>query len=88
MAKDAVRIPSCVNDLGEYLTAASDNLREASGNAVTAYTSLIAGTVHSSLSDANGSRDCRRWRHHIQVASDSEWCRGIGSQWIRIVPRP
>lgn len=38
MAKDAVRIPSCVNDLGEYLTAASDNLREASGNAVTAYT--------------------------------------------------
>ena len=38
VAKDAVRIPSCVNDLGEYLTAASDNLREASGNAVTAYT--------------------------------------------------
>ncbi|GKY97083.1 hypothetical protein MPSEU_000666800 [Mayamaea pseudoterrestris] len=38
VAKDAVRIPSCVNDLGEYLTAASDNLREAAGNAVTAYT--------------------------------------------------
>jgi hypothetical protein len=38
VAKDAVRIPSCVNDLGEYITAASDNLREASGNAVTAYT--------------------------------------------------
>jgi hypothetical protein len=38
VAKDAVRIPSCVNDLGEYMTAASDNLREASGNAVTAYT--------------------------------------------------
>ena len=36
--KDAVRIPSCVNDLGEYLTGASDNLREAAGNAVTAYT--------------------------------------------------
>jgi hypothetical protein len=26
-----------VNDLGEYLTGASDNLREAAGNAVTAY---------------------------------------------------
>lgn len=38
VARDAVRIPSCVNDLGEYLTGASDNLREASGNAVTAYT--------------------------------------------------
>uniref|UniRef100_A0A7S1V1E9 Uncharacterized protein n=1 Tax=Grammatophora oceanica TaxID=210454 RepID=A0A7S1V1E9_9STRA len=38
VAKDAVRIPSCVNDLGEYLTGASDNLREAGGNAVTAYT--------------------------------------------------
>lgn len=38
VAKDAVRIPSCVNDLGEYLTAASDNLREAGGNALTAYT--------------------------------------------------
>jgi hypothetical protein len=38
VARDAVRIPSSVNDLGEYLTAASDNLREAAGNAVTAYT--------------------------------------------------
>jgi hypothetical protein len=38
VARDAVRIPSSVNDLGEYLTSASDNLREASGNAVTAYT--------------------------------------------------
>ena len=37
VAKDAVRIPSCVNDLGEYLTGASDNLREGGGNAVTAY---------------------------------------------------
>jgi hypothetical protein len=38
VARDAVRIPSMVNDLGEYLTSTSDNLREASGNAVTAYT--------------------------------------------------
>ena len=38
IARDAVRIPSCVNDLGEYMTAASDNIREAAGNAVTAYT--------------------------------------------------
>jgi hypothetical protein len=38
VARDAVRIPSSVNDLGEYLTSASDNLREACGNAVTAYT--------------------------------------------------
>jgi hypothetical protein len=37
VARDAVRIPSSVNDLGEYLTGASDNLREAAGNAVTAY---------------------------------------------------
>jgi len=37
-ARDAVRIPSSVNDLGEYLTGASDNLREAAGNAVTAFT--------------------------------------------------
>lgn len=37
VARDAVRIPSMVNDLGEYLTSTSDNLREASGNAVTAY---------------------------------------------------
>ena len=38
VARDAVRIPSSVNDLGEYMTGASDNLREAAGNAVTAYT--------------------------------------------------
>ena len=38
VARDAVRIPSSVNDFGEYMTAASDNLREAAGNAVTAYT--------------------------------------------------
>ena len=38
VARDAVRIPSSVNDLGDYLTGASDNLREAAGNAVTAYT--------------------------------------------------
>lgn len=38
VARDAVRIPSSVNDLGEYLTGASENLREAAGNAVTAYT--------------------------------------------------
>jgi len=38
VARDAVRIPSSVNDLGEYLTGASDNLREAAGNGVTAYT--------------------------------------------------
>jgi len=37
VARDAVRIPSSVNDLGEYMTSASDNLREAAGNAVTAY---------------------------------------------------
>jgi hypothetical protein len=37
VAHDAVRIPSSVNDLGEYMTGASDNLREACGNAVTAY---------------------------------------------------
>jgi hypothetical protein len=38
VARDAVRIPSSVNDLGEYMTGASDNLKEAAGNAVTAYT--------------------------------------------------
>ncbi|GAX19291.1 hypothetical protein FisN_4Lh133 [Fistulifera solaris] len=37
VAQDAVRIPSSVNDLGDYITSASDNLREAAGNAVTAY---------------------------------------------------
>lgn len=38
VARDAVRIPSTVNDLGEYLTGSGDNLREAAGNAVAAYT--------------------------------------------------
>jgi hypothetical protein len=38
IAHDSVRLPTTVNDLGEYLNAASDNLREAAGNAVTAYT--------------------------------------------------
>lgn len=37
VAQDAVRIPSSVNDLGDYITSASDNLREAAGNAITAY---------------------------------------------------
>jgi hypothetical protein len=37
VARDAVRIPSTVNELGEYLTGGSENLREAAGNAVTAY---------------------------------------------------
>jgi len=37
VARDAVRIPSSINDLGEYMTAASENLRESAGNAVTAY---------------------------------------------------
>lgn len=37
VAKDAVRLPSCVNDLGEYLTAVSDVLREAGGNKIAAY---------------------------------------------------
>lgn len=36
-AEDAVRLPSCVNNLGEYLTSASDNIREAGGNAIAAY---------------------------------------------------
>jgi hypothetical protein len=40
VAKDAVHIPSCVNNLGEYLAGASNNLREAGGNAVVAYTFL------------------------------------------------
>lgn len=38
IARDAVRIPSSVNELGEYMTGSSDYLREAAGNAVTAYT--------------------------------------------------
>lgn len=37
VARDAVRIPSSVNDLGEVLMGASDNLREAAGNAIAAY---------------------------------------------------
>lgn len=36
-AEDAVRLPSCVNNLGEYLTASSDNIREAGGNAIAAF---------------------------------------------------
>jgi len=36
-AEDAIRLPSCVNNLGEYLTASSDTLREAGGNAIAAY---------------------------------------------------
>ena len=36
-AEDAVRLPSCVNNLGEYLTTSSDNIREAGGNAIAAY---------------------------------------------------
>ncbi|KAL7541642.1 hypothetical protein ACHAXR_011102 [Thalassiosira sp. AJA248-18] len=36
-AEDAIRLPSCVNNLGEYLTASSDNLREAGGNAIAAF---------------------------------------------------
>jgi len=36
-AKDAVRMPTCVNDIGEYLGLTSDILRESSGNIITAY---------------------------------------------------
>ena len=36
-AEDAIRLPSCVNNLGEYLTSTSDNIREAGGNAVTSF---------------------------------------------------
>ena len=36
-AEDAVRLPSCVNNLGEFLTSASDNIREAGGNAIAAF---------------------------------------------------
>ena len=36
-AKDAVRLPSCVNDLGEHLTSAGDILGEAGGNTIVAY---------------------------------------------------
>ena len=37
-AEDAIRLPSCINNLGEYLTSTSDNIREAGGNAIAAYT--------------------------------------------------
>ncbi len=37
LAEDAVRLPSCVNNLGEYLTTSSDNIREAGGNAIAAH---------------------------------------------------
>ena len=36
-SKDQIRLPSCVNDLGEYLTTISDYIRETSGNAIAAY---------------------------------------------------
>ena len=36
-AEDAVRLPSCVNSLGEYLTLSGDNIRESGGDAVAAY---------------------------------------------------
>lgn len=36
-AEDAIRLPSCVNSLGEYLTGSSDNIREAGGNAIAAF---------------------------------------------------
>lgn len=36
-AKDAVRLPTSVNDLGEYLASISDLLRESGGNKIAAY---------------------------------------------------
>ena len=36
-AEDAVRLPTCVNNLGEYLTSSSDSIRKAGGNAIAAY---------------------------------------------------
>lgn len=36
-AKDSVRLPSSVNDLGEYLASISDLLRENGGNKIAAY---------------------------------------------------
>ncbi len=36
-ARDAVRLPSSVNDLGEYLASMSDLLREYGGNKIAAY---------------------------------------------------
>lgn len=38
VSKDTIRLPACVNDLGEYLSNASDILRDASSNAIAAYT--------------------------------------------------
>jgi len=38
VSKDKFRLPACVNDLGEYLTNASDFLRDAAGNSIAAYT--------------------------------------------------
>jgi len=37
LTADAIRLPPCVNELGEYLTNISDILRESGGNSVTAY---------------------------------------------------
>jgi len=37
VSSDAARIPSCINDLGEYLAAASDNIHETGGNVIAAY---------------------------------------------------
>lgn len=36
-SKDTLRLPSCVNDLGEYVASISDLLREYGGNKITAY---------------------------------------------------
>ena len=38
VSKDHIRLPGCVNDLGEYLATISDTIRETSGNAIAAYT--------------------------------------------------
>ena len=38
VSKETIRLPACVNDLGEYLSNASDILRDAAGNALAAYT--------------------------------------------------
>jgi hypothetical protein len=37
LTADAIRLPPCVNELGEYMTNISDVLRETGGNSVTAY---------------------------------------------------
>mmetsp|Transcript_13089 Transcript_13089/g.18732 ORF Transcript_13089/g.18732 Transcript_13089/m.18732 type:complete len:1050 (-) Transcript_13089:1398-4547(-) len=37
-AKDTVRLPGCINELGEYYALMSDLLRESGGNVVAAYT--------------------------------------------------